>query len=106
MLRITESSAEDGHRTLYLEGQIFGPWLSELRRCCDRLLEDDRQAIVDLAAVSFLDRDAVNLLIELNERGIDFVNCTPFVAEQLKAGQCLTSKRNNRPRPSIRREAE
>ncbi|HSB10147.1 MAG TPA: STAS domain-containing protein [Blastocatellia bacterium] len=85
MLRITEGSATDGTTMLYLEGQVVGPWLAELRRCCELVLATSRRLIVDLADVSFVDRDGVSLLKELTVRDVAIANCTPFVAEQLKA---------------------
>jgi anti-anti-sigma regulatory factor len=42
---------------------------------------------VDLGGVSFIDREGVELLLRLRGRDVALVNCTPFVAEQLKAGR-------------------
>lgn len=89
MLKITESAASDGTAMLYLEGQVNGPWLAEIRRCCDRILFTARRLTLDLANVSFVDRDAVVLFRELKEREVTITNCSPFVAEQLKElGPC------------------
>jgi len=40
---------------------------------------------VDLREVTFVDRDGVELLCGLRGRQVALVNCSPFVAEQLKA---------------------
>ncbi|HEU4389207.1 MAG TPA: STAS domain-containing protein [Blastocatellia bacterium] len=89
MLKITESAASDGTAMLYLEGQINGPWLTEISRCCDRILATARRLTLDLANVSFVDRDAVALFRKLKDREVTITNCSPFVAEQLKGlGLC------------------
>jgi len=84
MLKITESAASDGNAMLYLEGQIRGPWLEEVRRCCDQVLSTARRLTLDLGDVSFVDRDAITLFRELTDRSVTITNCSPFVAEQLK----------------------
>lgn len=84
MLKITEHAEPDGTAMLYLEGQINGPWLAEVRRCCDRALASARRLTIDLANVSFVDRDALVLFRELKDREVTIANCSPFVAEQLK----------------------
>lgn len=86
MLKITEGLATDKTTTLHLEGQVVGPWLPELRRCCELVLATSRRLVVDLANVSFVDREGVSLFKELTVRNVALANCTPFVAEQLKAG--------------------
>ena len=90
MLKITEGVGEDGTALLYLEGQVNGPWLAEVKRCCDRVLATARRLTLDLANVSFVDRDAIDLFRELTDRKVTMANCSPFVAEQLKElGPCL-----------------
>jgi anti-anti-sigma regulatory factor len=75
---------------LYLEGQINGPWLVEVRKCCERVLATARRLTLDLTNVSFVDRDAIILFRELKDREVTITNCSPFVAEQLKElGPCL-----------------
>jgi ABC-type transporter Mla MlaB component len=93
MLRITEGRATDGTTMLYLEGQVAGEWLAELRKCCEMVLLTRRRLIVDLTDVSFVDREAVSLFQELRVRGVAITNCTFFVAEQLKAiGPCAQTQ--------------
>jgi anti-anti-sigma regulatory factor len=84
MLKITESASADGTVMLNLEGQINGPWLEEVRRCCDRVMATDRRLSLDLTNVSFVDRDAIVLFRELKDREVRITNCSPFVAEQLR----------------------
>ena len=90
MLRITEGTKADGSTMLYLEGQVFGPWLAELQRNCELILDSQDRLLVDFAEVSFIDREAIPLFKDLTVRGLVIVNCTPFVAEQLKEIQALS----------------
>jgi hypothetical protein len=66
------------------EGQMIGPWVHELGRSCDELVGAGLEPIVDLGGVSFVDRAGVELLRALGHRGVAIVNCSTFVAEQLK----------------------
>lgn len=84
MLKIVATEPPTGGAVLRLEGQIIGPWVEELRRTCDGLL--DRGAVsLDLSHVSFVERRGVELLRALGIRGVPLLHCSPFVAEQLKA---------------------
>jgi hypothetical protein len=84
MLKITEGADLDGTAMLYLEGQVSGPWLAEVKRCCDRALAVTRRLTLDLENVSYVDRDAITLFRELKAREVNITNCSPFVAEQLR----------------------
>jgi hypothetical protein len=82
------SSTRDHDRTrVALEGQIVGPWAGELRRVCEQAEEDGLAVTVDLFGVTFVDRQAVLLCRGLRSRGIEFVNGSSFVLEQLKGDQ-------------------
>ena len=70
--------------TLRLEGHLGGPWVGELRRSCDRVLSNGKRLTLDLADVSFIDRDGVGLLRTLKCAEVEVRNCSPFVALQLK----------------------
>jgi len=84
MLKIREVQDSTGATTLYLEGEILGPWLGEIRRCCDLVLSTGRHLTINLAEVSFVDREAMPMLRELAERHVALCDCSPFVAEQVK----------------------
>lgn len=73
-----------GMSTVRVEGQVIGPWVQELRRSCDQVLSGGSELVVDLGAVSFVDRDGVEVLRRLGTGGVALVNCPRFVAEQLK----------------------
>lgn len=85
MLRIQLLDLQDGTATLQLAGRVAGPWVGELSRSCERILGVGGSLSVDLREVTFVDRAGVEFLRSLRGRRVALVNCSPFVAEQLKA---------------------
>ena len=86
MLRITAIS-ETSSKTLKLEGRIAGNMVEELRRVCEQsLAEDDHTDLVlDLADVSFLDHEGIELIHHLrSRRNVALTNYSAFLAELLK----------------------
>jgi anti-anti-sigma regulatory factor len=83
MLKIVVES-RDGVSFVRAEGQMIGPWVSELRRSLEELVQEGVEPIIDLSGVSFVDREGVHLLRTLEDRGVAVVNSSRFVAEQLK----------------------
>ena len=84
MLRIQLLDPLDGTATLQLAGRVVGPWVGELSRSCDRILGVGGTLSVDLGGVLFVDRYGVEFLQRLRARDVALVNCSPFVAEQLR----------------------
>jgi len=84
VLRIEVFQEKGTTTTLGLAGRIVGPWVDELSRSCERVLAVGGTLSVDLGQVSFVDRDGVRFLKRLRARDVALVNCSPFVAEQLK----------------------
>jgi len=84
VLRIELLDQKDGTTTLELAGRVVGPWVDELSRSCGRILSVGGMLCVDLRAVSLVDRDGVEFLQRLRGQAVALVNCSPFVAEQLK----------------------
>ncbi|HWN91425.1 MAG TPA: STAS domain-containing protein [Verrucomicrobiae bacterium] len=84
MLRIQLLDQQDGTATLELAGRVVGLWVDELSRSCERILGVGGTLSVDLGGVSFVDRYGVEFLKTLRARDVALVNCSPFVAEQLK----------------------
>jgi ABC-type transporter Mla MlaB component len=85
MLRITDGNLSNEAATLHLEGEVMGPWVLELRRSCERWLASGHSLILDLAEVSFIDRNGIALFQELMSRQVKLINCSPFLIEQFKA---------------------
>ena len=85
MLRISEPTANHA-TTLKLEGRLVGPWVSQLREICEVHLAQERRLKLDFTDVTYADRSGVSLLLDLRVRGVELVNCSPFLIEELKAG--------------------
>lgn len=85
MLKIMALESEGNRELLRLEGRVIGPWVDELRRFCEQVLEGGAPLTLDIAEVAFVERDGVHLLQRLIDRGVAVVNCPAFVTEQLKA---------------------
>ena len=83
MLRIEAIETARGHWILKAEGEVVGPWVAELRRVCERVVGVDINVTLDLAEVAFLDREGVALFRRLADQGVAFLNCSPFVQNQL-----------------------
>jgi hypothetical protein len=92
MLKIVVDSSGSGGLVSRLAGRVAGPWVEELRGACERALTGAAPATLDLAEVSFVDRDGLELLWNLRRRQVGLVNCSPFVAEQLKGAGCLSER--------------
>jgi hypothetical protein len=71
--------------TLKLEGRVIGPWVAELKMACERHLSERRAVKLDVADVSFADRSGTTLLRDLRSKGVRFLNCSPFLEEELKS---------------------
>ena len=84
MLRISEADRTTERVVLRLEGDVMGPWVAEMRRACEQVLSEGRRLTLDLGEVSFVEREAVQVLRELMCREVQLINCSPFISEQLK----------------------
>ncbi len=85
MLRITPIEGGNHRVVLRLEGRVSGPWVGELSEVCEEALGNGAPLVLSLAEVSFLDTAGVALLTRLQARGVEVVDCSIFVKEQLKA---------------------
>ena len=85
MLKISIMGSSRTRSTVRLEGHISGPWVEALRKACDAELTDHKRMLLDIADVSFVDRDGIRLLTELQTRRVALLNPQPFVAELLKS---------------------
>ena len=85
MLKIVLMETRSQAATLTLEGLVIGPWVEELERSCESVLSTGAELTLDFSAVSFIDRGGVELFRSLRSRRVEFLNCSPFVAEQLGA---------------------
>lgn len=76
--------SRNGHVALKLEGRIIGEWVAELQRTSERILAASRKLNVDLADVSYVDREGLKLLLILQRNGVIVEGCSPFVREELR----------------------
>ena len=84
MLRISECHTTNEETTLRLEGRIVGHLVSEVQTACDAVFARGCKLVLDLSDVSFIDRNGLTLFQDLLNREVAFVNCSPFLLEQLK----------------------
>lgn len=75
--------SEQGVR-LALEGWLVGPWVDELSKETDQRLSEAKALTLDLGKVLFVDPRGIDLLRELANRQVEYVNCSNFLAQQLK----------------------
>jgi len=87
MLKISQAETADHSIILKLEGRVVGPWVAETRDACERLLREGRTVKLDLAEVSFVDRDGAGFLADVRARGVTLFDCSLFVEEQLRAAR-------------------
>ena len=83
MMRISVVQSSSQIVTLRVEGEVKGRWVAELGRACEEALFRDIRLDLDLAGVSFIDIDGINLFRVLMDRQVVFTNPCPFIAEQL-----------------------
>ena len=70
MLKIAIIETSGQAVTLRLEGRVIGPWVEELRRSCERALDRGGRLTLDLAHVSFIDRDGIALFRDLGDHRV------------------------------------
>jgi ABC-type transporter Mla MlaB component len=83
MMRISVVQSSSQTVTLRVEGEVKGRWVAELGRACEEALSRNIRLGLDLADVSFIDIDGINLFRVLLDRQVVFTNPCPFIAEQL-----------------------
>ncbi|HWP43643.1 MAG TPA: hypothetical protein VNO14_10440 [Blastocatellia bacterium] len=84
MLKISRSERSGEGETLRLYGRMIDPWVGEVRKAVEQLLDVGERVTLDLDEVSFVDRDGVALLREMVDRQVALINCSPFLTERLK----------------------
>ena len=84
MLRISVVRSSSQAVTLYIEGDVKGRWVEELRRSCEEALSRGTQLTLDLAGVSFIDMEGVALFRALQNRRVALTRPSSFAAEQLR----------------------
>ena len=86
MLRISEIELTEEAATLRLEGRVLKTLVDDVKIACEQHLSKGYRLTLDLADLSFADREGIALLRELTQRGVALANCSPFLNEELKSG--------------------
>lgn len=84
MLKITEDNLTNGWMTFRLDGRLVNEWVELLRSSCEQAFQNQSHLILDLAGMSFADHEGVELLRQLERQQVTFINCSPFLREQMK----------------------
>lgn len=83
MLRITENRTASDTAILLLEGQVTNHWVEIAREVCTPLLAQNMHLILDLAGVTFADRNGIQFFRSLQQQHVELKNGSPFLTEQL-----------------------
>ncbi len=84
MVRISEGGLSGDRVVVKLEGDLIGPWVTEVATYCERRFQSGHKLTLDIGEVSFADRDGLRLLRNLLERQVNLTNCSSFLAEMLR----------------------
>jgi anti-anti-sigma regulatory factor len=85
MVKISTLDRTGRVTTVRLEGRLVDVWVTEVEKCCDTVLSESRELVLDLASVSFADRPGIDLLQKLQAKNARLVNCSPFLAGQIES---------------------
>jgi anti-anti-sigma regulatory factor len=84
MLRISQKENAHGCVALRLEGELAGPWVTEVGRVCSGIVNGEQPLSIDMKEVTFVDREGVRLLSNLLAQTVELKRCSPFLCEQLR----------------------
>ena len=80
MIRITEIYEDNKMVKLRIEGKIVGPCIWDLERlCCDYIYKKEKEVVLDLEGVTFIDNKGLHMLGGFKDNEIKLVNCSPFI---------------------------
>jgi ABC-type transporter Mla MlaB component len=85
MLRISPLTTLSDVRCLRVEGRLVGDWVEVLRVAVEQAEAQTTAVELDLAGVEFADSAALSLLLELAERGVKLVACSPLLTSLLES---------------------
>ena len=87
MMRITRVAGTDGVARLHIEGRLMGDGVKELAASCEAYLAARHPLLLDVADVTFVDREGLGLLEAVVRRGAALGGCSPFLREMLGGPQ-------------------
>ena len=81
MLRISKIE----ENVLRLEGRLVGRWVELLEEVCNSRMSGKEETLtLDLSGVTFASREGTSLLQGLQDQGVKYVFCSPFLKELCK----------------------
>ncbi len=83
MLRISRLPTSHDIPCLRVEGRLVGDWVQLLQVEVEQARAQTPELELDLAGVEFADSQALSLLLELAERGVKLVACSPLLTSLL-----------------------
>lgn len=75
--------------TLAVAGHVSLESLAEIRR----LMERGKQIVLDLSEVTLLDREAAIFFGEVVSRGVEVINCPPYITDWIPGKRCVPARR-------------
>jgi anti-anti-sigma regulatory factor len=84
ILRIEKVGEDVATVTLRLEGRVVAQWVASLEDECQRVLRKSKRLVLDVAGVTFIDRNGVAMLRKMNGGRVQVVNCSPFLRALLR----------------------
>ncbi len=84
MLRIEKVGDDAATVILKLEGRIVAQWVTVLDEECQRVLRRPTPLVLDVAGVTFVDRDGVAMLRKMRNERVQLVNGSVFLRELLR----------------------
>jgi anti-anti-sigma regulatory factor len=84
MLRLTRTAVHTNQVLLKAEGRLVGEWVELLEEECAALCGSERQVLLDLGDVQYLDQRAIRLLRHLRGSSLSIINCPPLIQELLR----------------------
>ena len=95
MLRITIAETLTEQKWT-LEGRLVQPWIAELKSCWSKTATTrrERKCVVDLTAVTFIDKSGEKALAELSKEGAEFIATGIYTRHVVDN---IERKKSNRP---------
>ena len=95
MFRIHINDSEEA-TTFMLEGRLVGAWVKELESCLQGALaaEPRRSIVVNLADVSFVDADGIDLLTRMRRQGVRLASTGIMMNAIVEAIERVADKTN------------
>ena len=92
MLKITPTKENEQSFRVRLCGQLTKEYLPEVERLLDREVSANQKMSIDLANVTFVDREAMMFLCSAKSRNISIENCPSYVIRWIQQeGLCSGS---------------